>query len=138
MFEGISEKLNSTLKKVRGYGKLSDKNIEEALREVRLSLLEADVNFKVVKEFLTNLKEKALGEEVLESLTPAQQVIKIVNDEMIRMLGSTGGSINFASKGPTIIMMVGLQGTGKTSSVIKLANFLNKKQIGRASCRERV
>jgi len=133
MFEQLTSKFEDLFYRIRNKGKLSPGDLDNALREIKLALLEADVNFKVVKEFLANLKERALGKEVLESISPAQQVIKIVNDEMIRMLGSTGGSINFASKGPTIIMMVGLQGTGKTSSVIKLANFLNKKYQKRTS-----
>ena len=126
MFEQLTSKFEDLFYKIRNKGKLSPGDLDNALREIKLALLEADVNFKVVKEFLTKLKERAPGEEVMESLTPAQQVIKIVNDEMIKMLGSTGGSISFASRGPTIIMMVGLQGTGKTSSVIKLANYLKK------------
>ena len=133
MFEQLTSKFEDLFYRIRNKGKLSPGDLDSALREIKLALLEADVNFKVVKEFLKNLKERALGEEVLESLTPAQQVIKIVNEEMVRMLGSAGGSINFASKGPTIIMMVGLQGTGKTSSVIKLANFLKIKHQKRIS-----
>jgi len=133
MFEQLTSKFEDLFYRIRNKGKLSPGDLDSALREIKLALLEADVNFKVVKEFIANLKSKALGKEVLESLSPAQQVIKIVNDEMIRMLGSTKGSINFASKGPTIIMMVGLQGTGKTSSVIKLANYLNKKYQKRTS-----
>ncbi|MCD4668873.1 MAG: signal recognition particle protein [Actinomycetia bacterium] len=132
MFEQLTSKFEDLFYKIRNKGKLSPGDLDNALREIKLALLEADVNFRVVKEFLTNLKERALGEKIMESLTPAQQVIKIVNDEMIRMLGSTGGGISFASRGPTIIMMVGLQGTGKTSSVIKLANYLkanNQKKV---------
>ncbi len=124
MFEQLTSKFEDLFYRIRNKGKLSPGDLDKALREIKLALLEADVNFKVVKQFLANLKEKALGSEVMESLTPAQQVIKIVNEEMIRMLGSSGGNISFAPRGPTIIMMVGLQGTGKTSAVIKLANYL--------------
>lgn len=127
MFEQLTSKFEDLFYRIRNKGKLSPGDLDSALREIKLALLEADVNFKVVKEFLAKLKERALGENVLESLTPAQHVIKIVNEEMIKMLGSTGGSINFASGGPTIIMMIGLQGTGKTSSVIKLAKYLKEK-----------
>jgi len=133
MFEQLTSKFEDLFYRIRNKGKLSPGDLDSALREIKLALLEADVNFKVVKEFLANLKERALGENVLESLTPAQHVIKIVNEEMIRMLGSTGGSINFASGGPTIIMMIGLQGTGKTSSVIKLAKYLKEKHHKRTS-----
>ncbi|MCK5567773.1 MAG: signal recognition particle protein, partial [Actinomycetia bacterium] len=133
MFEQLTSKFEDLFYRIRNKGKLSPGDLDSALREIKLALLEADVNFKVVKEFLANLKERALGEDVLESLTPAQHVIKIVNEEMIRMLGSTGGSINFASGGPTIIMMIGLQGTGKTSSVIKLAKYLKEKHQKKVS-----
>ena len=134
MFEKLTSKFEDLFYKIRNKGKLSPGDLDNALREIKLALLEADVNFKVVKRFLENLKEKALGDEVMESLTPAQQVIKIVNDEMIRMLGgSSSGNISFASRGPTIIMMVGLQGTGKTSSVIKLANYLKTKNQKKVS-----
>jgi len=132
MFEQLTSKFEDLFYRIRNKGKLSPGDLEKALREIKLALLEADVNFKVVKEFLANLKEKALGKEVMESLTPAQQVIKIVNDEMIKMLGSTGGKVSFAPKGPTVIMMVGLQGTGKTSTVIKLSNYFkssNNKKV---------
>lgn len=131
MFETLTTKFEDLFYKIRNKGKLSPGDMDNALREIKLALLEADVNFKVVKEFLENVKEKATGEKVLESITPYQQVVKIVNEEIIKMLGSGSGGISFSSGGPTIIMMVGLQGTGKTSSVIKLANFIkvrfNKK-----------
>ncbi len=127
MFDLLTKKFEDLFFKIRNKGKLSAGDLDSALREIKLTLLEADVNFKVVKEFLDNVKAKALGEKILESLTPYQQVVKIVNEEIIRMLGSSSGGINFAAKGPTIIMMVGLQGSGKTSSVIKLANFLKTK-----------
>ena len=120
MFETLTIKFEDLFYKIRNKGKLSPGDMDNALREIKLALLEADVNFKVVKEFLENVKEKATGEKVLESITPYQQVVKIVNEEIIKMLGSGSGGISFSPGGPTIIMMVGLQGTGKTSSVIKL------------------
>ena len=116
MFEGISEKLNSTLKRVRGYGKLSESNIEEALREVRLSLLEADVNFKVVREFINSVKERALGQEVAQSLSPGQQFVKIVHEELIGVLGDESSELDLKATPPVGIMLVGLQGSGKTTS----------------------
>ena len=127
MFDQLTAKYEDLFYKIRNKGKLSPGDLDIALREIKLALLEADVNFKVVKEFLENVKEKAIGEKVLESLTPYQHVVKIVNEEVTRMLGSVSGGVIFASKGPTIIMTVGLQGSGKTSSVIKLANFLKTK-----------
>src|SRR4030042_2939018 len=131
MFETLTTKFEDLFYKIRNKGKLSPGDMDNALREIKLALLEAVVNFKIVKECLENVKEKATGEKVLESITPYQQVVKIVNEEIIKMLGSGSGGISFSSGGPTIIMMVGLQGTGKTSSVIKLANFIkvrfNKK-----------
>ena len=126
-FESLSEKLNSTFKKLRGKGVLTEKDIDEAMREIRLALLEADVNYKVVKEFVAAVKEKALGEEVLRSLTPGQQVIKIVNDEMISLLGGVSGKLSYSSSGFTTIMLVGLQGTGKTTTAGKLAAYLLKE-----------
>lgn len=126
MFEGISEKLNSTLKRVRGYGKLSEKNIEEALREVRLSLLEADVNFKVVRDFINSVKERALGQEVAQSLTPGQQFVKIVHDELINVLGDQSSDLDLKASPPVGIMLVGLQGSGKTTSASKIARYLKE------------
>ena len=114
-FEGLAEKLNAAFKKLRSKGKLSENDVKEAMREVRLALLEADVNYKVAKDFVKKVTEKAVGEEVLSSLTPAQQVIKIVRDELTDLMGSTDSRINFSSKIPTIIMMCGLQGSGKTT-----------------------
>ena len=114
MFEGISEKLNTTLKKIRGYGKLSEDNIQESLREVRLSLLEADVNFKVVREFIDSVKERALGAEVAQSLSPGQQFVKIVHEELIHVLGDKSSELELNAAPPVIIMLVGLQGSGKT------------------------
>ncbi len=126
MFEGISEKLNSTLKRVRGYGKLSESNIQDALREVRLSLLEADVNFKVVREFVESVKSRSLGQEVMESLSPGQQFVKIVHEELIKMLGDESSELDLKSSPPVAIMLVGLQGSGKTTSASKLAKYLKE------------
>lgn len=126
-FEGLAEKLNQAFKKLRSKGKLSENDVKEAMREVRLALLEADVNYKVAKDFVKNVTEKAVGEEVLSSLTPAQQVIKIVRDELTELMGSTDSRINFSSKLPTIIMMCGLQGSGKTTHSAKLARMFRKQ-----------
>ncbi|ASW42942.1 signal recognition particle protein [Clostridium isatidis] len=126
-FEGLSEKLQEAFKKLRGKGKLTEKDIKEVMREVKLALLEADVNFKVVKKLISSISEKCVGSEVLESLTPAQQVIKIVNEELTALMGSSESGINFNSVGPTIIMMVGLQGAGKTTMSGKLALKLRKQ-----------
>ncbi len=128
MFEGISEKLNTTLKRVRGYGKLSEKNIDEALREVRLSLLEADVNFKVVRDFVGSVKNRALGTEVMESLSPGQQFVKIVHEELINVLGSESSELDLKSAPPVGIMLIGLQGSGKTTTASKLAKYLKDTQ----------
>ncbi|ERK31245.1 signal recognition particle protein [Clostridium intestinale] len=126
-FEGLSEKLQDALKKLRGKGKLNEKDIKEAMREVKLALLEADVNFKVVKSFISKVSEKCVGEEVLGSLTPGQQVIKIVNDELTELMGTAESKISYADAGPTVIMLVGLQGAGKTTMCGKLALSLRKK-----------
>ena len=126
-FEGLSEKLSATFKKLKNRGKLGEADVKEAMREVRLALLEADVNYKVAKDFVKTVTEKAVGEQVLQSLTPAQQVIKIVNDEMTALMGSTHTRINLSSKIPTIILMCGLQGSGKTTHSAKLA-YLFKQQ----------
>lgn len=126
-FEGLSEKLQSTFKKLRGKGKVSEKDIKEAMREVRMALLEADVNFKVAKEFINKVSEKAMGSEVLESLTPAQQIIKIVRDEMVELMGGTEQKIAVSPKPPTVILMVGLNGSGKTTTSAKLAGLLKKQ-----------
>lgn len=126
-FEGISDKLQNVFRKLTGRGKLSEADIKNAMREVKLALLEADVNFKVVKEFISNVSEKAVGEEVLNSLTPGQQVIKIVNEEMTQLLGGTNKGINFNTNGTTVIMMCGLQGAGKTTMCGKLAKSLKKQ-----------
>ncbi|MBO4524358.1 signal recognition particle protein [Ruminococcus sp.] len=126
-FEGLSEKLNNVFKKLKSRGKLTESDVKEAMREVRLALLEADVSYKVVKDFVKNVTERAVGEEVLASLTPAQQVIKIVNDELVSLMGDSNARINMASKPPTVIMMCGLQGSGKTTHAAKLAKLLKKE-----------
>ncbi|MGN1334245.1 MAG: signal recognition particle protein [Anaerovoracaceae bacterium] len=125
-FENLSEKLQSTFKKLRGKGVLTEADINEAMREVKLALLEADVNFRVVKEFVAQVKEKAMGSEVLESLTPGQQVIKIVNDQLVELMGGTNSKLTYSPSGFTVLMMVGLQGTGKTTTCGKLAAYLKK------------
>lgn len=125
-FENLSEKLQNTFKKLKGKGVLTEADINEAMREVKLALLEADVNFKVVKEFVAQVKEKAMGTEVLESLTPGQQVIKIVNDQLIELMGGTNSKLTYSPSGFTVLMMVGLQGTGKTTTCGKLAAYLKK------------
>ena len=125
-FESLSDKLQNTFKKLRGKGVLTEADINDAMREVKLALLEADVNFKVVKEFVAEVKEKAMGEDVLSSLTPGQQVIKIVNDELVEMMGGTNSKLTYAPSGFTTLLMVGLQGTGKTTTCGKLAAYLKK------------
>ncbi len=127
MFENLTEKLNQTFKRLKGHGKLSEQNIQEALKEVRITLLEADVNFKVVKEFIEGVRQKSLGQEVLKSLTPAQQFIKIVKDELISLMGDKENHLSLAGKGPHSIMVVGLQGSGKTTTIGKLARLLLDK-----------
>jgi signal recognition particle subunit SRP54 len=124
MFDSLSDKLQTAFDGLKRQGKLTDKDVERAAREIRLALLEADVNYKVVKEFVDKVKERALGAEVLESLTPAQQFIKIVNEELIALMGSSTTKLTFSPRLPTVIMMVGLQGSGKTTACGKLANFL--------------
>lgn len=125
-FEGLSEKLQNTFKKLKGKGKLTEKDIKEAMREVKLALLEADVNYKVVKKFVSAVSEKCVGSDVLESLTPGQQVIKIVNEQLTELMGTSESKINYSSLGPTVIMLVGLQGAGKTTMCGKLALELRK------------
>ena len=129
-FEGLTEKLNATFKKLRGKGRLSEKDVREAMREVRLALLEADVGYKVVKEFVATVTERAVGTDVLDSLTPAQQVIKIVNEELTNLMGGGTSRISMANNGPTIVMMVGLQGAGKTTTTAKLAGLM-RRQLGK-------
>ena len=125
-FEGLSEKLNAAFRRLRGKGRVTESDVKEAMREVRLALLDADVSFGVVKEFVAKVTERAVGADVLESLTPAQQIIKIVNEELTELMGGGSEKISMASKGPTIIMMVGLQGAGKTTNGAKLAGYLQK------------
>lgn len=129
MFDNLSDRLDSVFKKLKGHGTLTEKNIEDGLKQVRLALLEADVNYKVAKNVISDIKARALGQEVMRSLTPGQQVIKIVNEEFTKMMGATHQELNFAPTGATSIMLVGLQGSGKTTTAGKLARFLRK--IGR-------
>ena len=126
-FEGLSSRLQEITRKLRGKARISESDLKEMLSEVKLALLEADVNYKIVKEFIANIQEKALGQDVIKSLTPGQQVIKIVKDEMIELLGGTESKINFTPNPPTVIMLVGLQGSGKTTTAGKLANILRKQ-----------
>jgi len=127
MFEGLTEKLNVTFKRLTGRGKLTESNIQDALRQVRMALLEADVNYKVVKGLVEDIRKRAIGQEVLESLTPGQQFIKIVNDELIRLMGEEWVPLNLSGRTPHCIMLVGLQGSGKTTTAAKLAAHLRKK-----------
>ncbi|NRD78849.1 signal recognition particle protein [Bacillus sp. BRMEA1] len=126
-FEGLADRLQSTIQKIRGKGKVSESDVKEMMREVRLALLEADVNFKVVKDFVKKVSERAVGQEVLKSLTPGQQIIKIVNEELTALMGGEQSKIVVSNRPPTVIMMVGLQGAGKTTTTGKLANLLRKK-----------
>ena len=127
MFNSLSEKLQGVFDRLRGKGTLKEQDVTEALREVRLALLEADVNFKVVKDLVARIKERSVGSDVLESLTPAQQVVKIVNEELCAVLGADESWIRFSSQPPTVIMMVGLQGSGKTTTCAKLAAMIRKQ-----------
>lgn len=127
VFEGLAERLQNTFKKLRGHGKLTESDVNDAMREVRMALLEADVNFKVVKDFVKRIKERAIGQEVMESLTPGQFVVKIVNEELTELMGGTQSRIMISPKPPTIIMLVGLQGAGKTTTAGKLARMLKKQ-----------
>lgn len=128
-FEQLGDRLQSIIKKVKGQTRLTEKNVEEMLKEIRLSLLEADVNFKVVKEFINNVKEQMLGEEVLKSLTPGQMVVKIVKDELVKLFGDGDNELNLSNKsGLSVLLMVGLQGSGKTTASAKLASLLKKKK----------
>ncbi|HKW68679.1 MAG TPA: signal recognition particle protein [Terriglobales bacterium] len=126
MFENLTEKLQRTFKNLRGQGKLSEENISEAMRELRLALLEADVNFKVVKDLIDHIREKAVGQEVMTALSPGEQVIKIVRDELVNLLGHDTARLKFASQPPTVVLMAGLQGSGKTTTSGKLAHWLQK------------
>lgn len=129
-FEGLSEKLSAAFKKLRGKGRLSEADVKEAMREIRLALLEADVSFKVVKQFVAQVTEKAVGADVLEALSPAQQIVKIVNQELTDLMGGSAAKLEISSKPPTVVMMVGLQGAGKTTNGAKLAGLM-KKQNGK-------
>ena len=129
-FEGLSEKLNETFKRLRGKGRLTQEDVKSGLREVRMALLEADVSYKVVKDFIAQVTERCVGSDVLESLTPAQQIIKIVNEELTGLMGGTNTKVAFANSGPTVMMMVGLQGAGKTTNSAKLAAFM-RRQYGK-------
>ncbi len=126
-FEGLSSRLQEITRKIRGKARITESDLKEMLREVKLALLEADVNYKIVKEFISTIQEKALGQDVLKSLTPGQQVVKIVKDELVELLGGQTSQINFTPNPPTIIMLVGLQGSGKTTTAGKLANLLRKQ-----------
>ena len=126
-FEGLTEKLNAAFKRLRGKGRLTENDVREAMREVRLALLEADVSYKVVKEFVASVTERAVGSDVLDSLTPAQQVVKIVNEELTGLMGGASAKITMASNGPTVVMMVGLQGAGKTTTTAKLGGLMRRQ-----------
>ncbi|MCY8231881.1 signal recognition particle protein [Priestia endophytica] len=126
-FEGLADRLQSTIQKIKGKGKVSEADVKAMMREVRLALLEADVNFKVVKEFVKNVNERAVGQEVMKSLTPGQQVIKVVKEELTKLMGGEESKIATSNRPPTVVMMVGLQGAGKTTTTGKLANLLRKK-----------
>ena len=125
-FEGLAERLQGTLQKIRGKGKVNEADVKEMMREVRFALIEADVNLKVVREFVKTVSERAIGQEVVKSLTPGQQVVKIVKDELTNLMGGEQSPIQFSRKSPTVIMMVGLQGAGKTTTSGKLATVLRK------------
>ena len=129
-FEGLSEKLNETFKRLRGKGRLTESDVKAGLREVRLALLEADVSYKVVKDFIARVTDRCVGSDVLESLTPAQQIVKIVNQELTELMGGSNARLTTASKGPTVVMMVGLQGAGKTTNCAKLAGLM-RRQYGK-------
>ena len=128
MFETLSSKLDAIFKKLKGHGKLTEENIQEALKEVRIALLEADVNFKVVKDFIQSIQQRAIGQEVMASLTPAQQLIKIVRDEMTALMGGEEEKINLSGTPPVPIMLVGLHGCGKTTTAAKLARYFQEKK----------
>jgi len=127
MFESLGDRLQDVFTRLRGRGKLTEKDVEAAMREIRLVLLEADVNFKVVKQFVDHVRERSIGEEVIKSVTPAQQVVKIVYDEMTDILGGREKDIRFAPHPPSVIMLVGLQGSGKTTAAAKLAVLLRRQ-----------
>jgi len=131
MFESLTDKLELTFKRLRGQGKITETNIDDALRDVRLALLEADVHLKVVKTFLDSVKTKAMGQEVLQSLTPEQQFIGVVRDELIQLLGGDYRELDLKTAPPVVIMLVGLQGSGKTTTLAKLARYLKRKRNAR-------
>jgi len=135
MFENLAEKLEGVFKRLKGRGRLDEENIKEALKEIRMALLEADVNFKVVKDFIEEVRSRAVGQEVLESITPGQQIVKIVHDRLVELLGGTSSQLRFGSRFPAPIMLVGLQGCGKTTTAVKLAKVLAKggKRVGLVS-----
>ena len=144
-FQSLSERLAGVFKKLKGHGKLTEADIKAAMREVRMALLEADVNYKVARDFCNKVSERAMGQEVMESLTPAQQVVKIVNEELTALMGGEEAPrLNIKNKGQTVLMLCGLQGNGKTTHAAKLAKYYIKQgrrpllEIGIASCRERV
>mgnify|MGYP005891077751 CR=1 FL=1 len=126
-FEGLTEKINNTFKKLRGKGRLKEADVKEAMREIRMALLEADVNYKVCKDFTKSVTERCIGADVLESLTPAQMIVKIVNDELVKLMGSDTKHITFNPNGPTVVMLVGLQGAGKTTNGSKLAGLMKRQ-----------
>src|SRR6201999_661516 len=126
MFDSLAEKLQSTLGEVRQRGSLTESDVDAAMREIRLALLEADVNFKVVREFTSNLKERCLGEEAVGKLNPGQQVVKIVGEELTELMGGASAGLSFSPKPPTVILMAGLQGSGKTTATAKLARWLRE------------
>ena len=128
MFDSLSDRLGATLDGLRGKGRLTEDDINAAMREIRLALLEADVNFAVVKQFVAAVKERAMGAEVLDSLTPGQQVVKIVHEELTELMGSAGSGLSFSNRPPTVILMAGLQGSGKTTACGKLARLLAKQK----------
>ena len=128
-FESLSAKLQATIKRLRGQTRVSEKDVKEFMREIRLALLEADVNYKVVKDFISKVSEKAVGQKVLESLSPGQQIVKIVDDELVELLGADDYKLDFSKQPPNVILMCGLQGAGKTTASAKLA--LNLKKNGR-------
>ena len=136
MFDQLSDRLQETLSDVRNRGKLTEADVDKAMREIRLALLEADVNFKVVKQFTSQVKERCLGAGVLDALNPGQQVVKIVDEELAALMGGASRDLAFASSGPTVILMAGLQGSGKTTACAKLAKLLGDdgKKVGLAAC----
>lgn len=126
-FEGLTEKLSNAFKKLRGKGRLTEADVKEAMREIRMALLEADVSYKVVKDFVSKVSERAVGSDVLESLTPAQMIVKIVNEELTALMGGEDAKLTISSKPPTVVMLVGLQGAGKTTNGAKLAGLMKKQ-----------